>query len=1101
MRRRREEDEAEEEEEVSQQKRRRISDEAEEEEDDDAPHVDVADAEFARMLDGAVRITGPPLSRQAPPSPLPQRQRLPPLQSLPFDMREGQPYIDLGSRRHRARLRDARTREANDNDADPATADAELTDAQLEEISREYYPAEGGWVRDRQTGELRPGQDETAPYNRLDLELEDFLLRQLQEKPDYIMAQFVSSQLQRPIDWAIDTGDLQQRVRAAARAQSEQKLRDELVKAGLGTVERDLNTARIRLAAIAAEQTYAKRQVSDRAGKWLRESGAELWPRLTGIDTSNGVCAGMMMPYYWRWQYRLWRDDILTIPPATLPQNTPPPAPELMERVRFIVETDAAIFGQPWITSEAYRELTPVLLLVPAMGQASIRWRHTFNVYMLERDVWERPTDAVVPHTIAMNPGTQGTRLQRIASQSQWLSSILFYHADRAFHALPTFDTTKDGVVLPLLAARNATRAATGAGNGLLWPPDTELSFRTGRPSAAVTYPYLSWTTATVGDGDGVAPVSIIEPAIPNLDDLPRVMHVGSLHAFIRPFDPWLGIRTEGNEPFIAGLPERVPGVPAELTDLLHEALPPDVYLGNPALTPTTLVAWRGFYGAAPIAGGAPPSGLTDLRDALMLPERLLSREFRQDRSVNLPPYTTRYPSLACYERVCDILDAMTGPHLRTLMQQFMPTGAEAAMPSRQFGFDVATSAETDLQPEVGQRLGASTIAIQPRLPFFEVGTWRDLFSRMLDPVFITRDGSAASTQRTVQWRADASRTPDAVRDEIDPTSASSRDYLPVNRFDPRAWDPIPASSANDGLALAADSILKNVFMGRVVLPGLVGGLLPRAMRRTLSRPDDPHLFLLHDTSGDDGDGMGISHEFPFPLLTPIEREATQDETTEESRRSAAAQAAEGTVTTTRTQVRTTTPLVDPRANLNGTLYARASEERSVERYLALTKARSTLLADAGEPEMSLQSWLSTPGHTAANTAGLRGLRLDRLRFWQSSFLNPPWTTIALFMDFVRWTWADSAAGGGDGSSGTLFPSYKDQLAEQNKLIRILEERMRRRAALDYRMRTLIDVARDDFLPTSAYMHLPHIAGRLVFSAAYRTLLAEGTPFMFPSSF
>ncbi len=226
-------------------------------------------------------------------------------------------------------------------------------------MARKYYPAQGGYIRDRETGELYPRQVEQQPLNPEDLELERYLLDEVEKNPDYQFAKILAPMLQEPVSWAVDTTDALVQGRLALRSQADRRLRDELVKQGLSTVNEDVVAARARLAEITAEQQYVQVNIRDAAADWLVNSGANMWPCITHTASrvDAPVCAGALMPAYFAWQYRLLRDDVL--------QSTTVPSQRLMSDVLLILDTDKEIFGAPWAQGLIYTALRKVLTSLP----------------------------------------------------------------------------------------------------------------------------------------------------------------------------------------------------------------------------------------------------------------------------------------------------------------------------------------------------------------------------------------------------------------------------------------------------------------------------------------------------------------------------------------------------------------------------------------------------------------------------------------------------------------------------------------------------------------------------------------------------------------
>lgn len=454
-----------------------------------------------------------------------------------------------------------------------------------------------------------------------------------------------------------------------------------------------------------ARRTHDANHVQDEivrpATLLLRTLGLDTWTRLLGATASDmdKPCAGLLMPYEWKWQYgTVLKEGILA--GRTEDDHTLAVLPHVKQQMRSIVLLDAVRFAKSWHENNPYRELKTIIM---NDTESPANWRLAAVAYFLERDIWCRRTPVV---SRAIPAAGDGTPLDSIAWQSQWLSAILLYHLHASFATLPGVDGKK-----PIVASIDPLAGPSVA--SITFPDDTETQGR-----ATGNYPHLIWRSTRVR-----VPGSPARSPLVSGDALGW----GDLGYFMRVFGTLVSVDLTTSATF------HLKG------DYMH--------IGTGLGAPTEEATWARLksFKATP-----PEALLFSLKAMLQAENCLLGKRTRAINSV--------VPILADYEQVCRILDASRGPLLARFFGSFVGLG-------RLFGISLPTDANT-----LPDNIGLEGDKLESRLSSLQPGSLWTLLSKTLealvDPVGTVKAGSVAPKSKAEALRKRyASRNTDSTTD------------------------------------------------------------------------------------------------------------------------------------------------------------------------------------------------------------------------------------------------------------------------------------------------------------------------------------------------
>jgi len=922
--------------------------------------------------------------------------------------------------------------------------DAAMAEAARRAYEEGYRPDGQGSVRRRDTGALFEGQERMAPYNPLEQEME-LLIAQLEDQnEDLLFAKLLQGKTQRPMRLYINREAQEARVRADIQRAREQRLRAEAMRTGAKPLRVERESVRADLGRALQILRYVDQGILEPVNRLIARASVGTWARIMGSGADEASFAGMLMPYYWRWQYRLLL--------ALVSGGGVPPTSTVVEAVREIVGYDRLLFRE-WATSPSVtdfvtaNELAAPAAAAPLYERNPAAWRVAVAVYVLTRDVLARSPVAVPraePTLIGARAGDPANAVMQ--SQSQWLAAILFYHTRRAIECVIPFNNG-DGTTGMKSAIDPAKVLPTPAGADPEGTITWDFATVPDKGSAdGPVYPYLYWERSR-----SRAPPSLIEGG--------NAVSTIALDAFVRPFG--VPLSPVGG----AGVPAPVAGW--EAVDIVTYTTGAATLMQRPA--DMTLLR----DGRVDDAIGV----LARLATSLKSTGRLL------DTTEPTGPMSSVFPTLRCYDRVCETLDALMGPKVRLLLDTLCP---DATRDSVLFGFtlppiDVIQGASPPTQwGKAGDGTGFATQALEdgnrlhgPYVP----STWQALLHAFLDPV-------VASGVKTVF----PSALPPAVTAHLLPAmgplwdSRTGGNDFPVWRIDPEVW----AFAANDmaadfraapvPLAAAGDARINVGLVANVLLYGLgrpLADSMTRYMRRLGGRDRldtdgnvesgvAPRLLDLADVPDDEGGGRGANDMYsPMPvILGPPSADGA-----DAAQRDAASARVES-----------------QRADLVTQWYHSLAHARG---YLAATGAGAdgrplTFLAADGELFAA-----AAAGGGRADPAQLRARVLARMRTRQLRY-GRPWATLAYLVDFVRWTWSSDASRG----------RWQARVAQLRENEAALERRIAQLAADSYDTeRPVWRQMQLDYAPSAENAGRPGVSGTLFLMPHMLALLRDGEDF------
>ena len=938
-------------------------------------------------------------------------------------------------------------------------------------IEEDYFPDPNGIIRHRDTFAEHPNQEGMSGFNRIDLALRRKLRDRINSSEDMAFLKALAKRFNKPVAMFYDESDMEDKVRIAAlqKLQVAQKLKNIEIGSEPIMKERDMVTREI--ARLTREMTYITERIEAPARRLLDDAGMATWARLVGRDTTiPGVCAGLLMPYYWRWQYRYVLTEAVDISDPTLPPST-----VLFERMVRVMDEDRVLFGTAWL-GDIPMVMTKLAVKIATLagGAASAEWRLAVGIYYIERDVYHRQlrdmVGIVAPDDKQTVPRTRrGEKLQSISMQSQWLSAILLFAGQRAFKALP-WGGKENAVASPFIASRADDSDVSIAANGYAWPEAYTVG-----DNRNDAYPSLTWTTA-VANANG----SILHKDTEAAPAQREYMPMGELERFFASFGVNPGVYGTVAPASIAGLRTNAStytqGAFSYQRIYVNRAMPrnPDTYTYLPA-------------GAA--------AQVTALYTAIAQPEHLLG-PFRLNTDISA--FTTLFPSLHAYDRVCDILDALVAPALFSFAETYCPTQDKRIPDATKANTEAYTlfgfTLPTQLNKLVGQHAAIDYLgnkdAIADTLPRLEAGTWHELV-HLYYPAIERPWANPLDPERQpalvlfAPARDKAAGLKAAAAARILVNMKEKEHYRDVTRFNTTRW----FLAAVDGHIVNPNvdkSIVNNAFYRKVLLPGYTH-FFREALARFM-RPEQgfgaQHLL---DIPMPIADTKPAPLRLPFALIEEASRDILPDaassgaailETPEEKKRRLLE------------QDRVVEDVNRSRRAFIG--YVAEQRERLYE-YLLNTYPADTIFAAAGEPEAALArlnmgpavggKWepVFTTRHADVN---YRKALAERFMFWQRD-LGTPWPTIALLVDVMgRWVF------------GRAREQWLLDIAENERSRVALDARIQGTLRFDIRDESLADIQRRETRPTAEYMERAEIAGYLTLSWITEGTLSEGMAFV-----
>lgn len=1050
-----------------------------------------------------------------------------------------------------------------DDGADAAAADDALADEARDAFAHGYVPDGAGSVRHRRTGALYPGQASAMPGNPLAQELEAYVRERLDANEDMQFAMRMSGKTLKPIEAYANRDTAASHMRALERQARQEKERADERRRGVTPLRKERDNVVVDLTRRLQQAAYVdaalRRPLADFArragvGTWARimpgaEAAAAAEPDDGGMGAAAGLLAGMRMPYEWVAQYRMLADEVLS---TAIAQGTAP-SDVLVARVRDMVLYDRLLFAG-WATSDAVRARTDALFV--AVDDASVAWRRdkpenwriAVGLYILERDVWARTrlandvgaelTTTAVPTTL----GRGGVAMLPIASQSRWLSAILLYHTRRALDCLPA-NLGANGAGADMLRHADGTRVTSfvtlaqlpqvgmapgdffAQANRTVWdgidtppgdaPPPAPLVPDQGVAAAGITYPCLCWSPpGALADGN----------------DAP-VMAVAGQRLLTRQLDPFLrlfGVRlTEaGGRAGAAAAAGAVPPSDVSLGLVPRLDGPADrrryiARIAGPIPDVPLFSAWGGANGRNAFPSDADRADAhgfrVDLATELARPQRLLDRALPRGNAAD--GFAAFYPTLACYERVCAVLDALMGPRVAGLLNIVAAVGA-AGEETKLFGFALepqagvisSVGALRGVLAEMGPTGAPSLVQRAEPTP----ATLRRLLTDWLVPVDVSpyariaRPADGTVDGADVLYRAVVPNlTPNTGTDQW--TVIDGR--YPLWRVDARVWANLQAYTDGGGggsqlaaywrRALGGDgaggaSFLVNAQFYWKLLLNDRGATMADSMTRYMTRD------AVRPVASPASDAAGAQRIlFLGDRREQVAGEEEDEDDAEEEEDDA--------------NVYSPLPLLLAPPPLPGPPAVEAERQRQAvewqradlanEWLMALQHARPYLLlrgtavtaaSDGGEPYSLL--WrdgdmdvvdASDRRRRPGDRAWRRAL-LSRFVSYQRRYARP-WATLAYLVDFLRWTW------------GTRTAHWQADVARLRGIQNALDRRI---AAINAGGGGDLDdgdggsgqaiwrLMRRDYVPTPEQMSSPVLSRHIFFTGDFMARIHEGLAFV-----
>ncbi len=181
----------------------------------------------------------------------------------------------------------------------------------IEEIAeREYEPANDGWIRSRETGKIKEGNESMPPNNGPWMAMIAETKRILYAQPKFRFYQLTAGLLNHAVEEFIDDTPFQNTIRAEREYADLARRERNRIMTSVREKERQMNYIERQLLDITNQNTKVNNDILPGARRTAGQT--KQWPFITGHSMNEPF--GLLFPYYMKWQYLLLRDQVIIDP-------------------------------------------------------------------------------------------------------------------------------------------------------------------------------------------------------------------------------------------------------------------------------------------------------------------------------------------------------------------------------------------------------------------------------------------------------------------------------------------------------------------------------------------------------------------------------------------------------------------------------------------------------------------------------------------------------------------------------------------------------------------------------------------------------------------